>query len=187
MNTLRPALLLAAALALPAARADDSVKHQDAKPLAAAQVAIDKGQWKTATQRLLPLAKKGNPVAQWALARLLELPTPARDLPAALHWYGVLAEAGAPAAMEAVGLAHYLGRGTPEDLAQAADWFRKAGMAGEVGAQYILASMYERGQGVPQDDRLALSWYERAAAQNDEAAKVKAEQLRARTAPTAPP
>lgn len=185
MNALPSLLLSALLLALSPARADEGLTHPDALPLAAAQAAVDKAQWKTARQRLLPLARKGNPVAQWALARLLELPTPVRDLKAALHWFTVLADAGAPAAMEAVGLAHYLGRGTPENLPLAADWFRRAGNAGEVGAQYILATMYERGQGVPQDDRLALAWYERAAALGDEAAKAKAMQLRA-LPPTTP-
>lgn len=163
------ALLLCLFLALPV----HAVKHPDAKPLAQAQRAVDQQRWDEAQRRLLPLAKKGNPVAQWALARLLELPTPVRDLTQALHWYRELAEAGAPSAMEAVGLAHYLGRGTAEDPAQAAEWFRRAGNAGEVGAQYILATMYEKGHGVAQDLRLARSWYERAAAQGDPAARAK--------------
>lgn len=162
-------LVLCLFLAMPAA----ALEHPDAGPLAQAQQAVDQGRWREAKARLLPLARKGNPVAQWALARLLELPTPARDLKQALHWYTRLAEAGAPDAMEAVGLAHYLGRGTKEDLALAADWFRRAGNAGAIGAQYILATMYEKGQGVAVDERLARSWYERAAAQGDEAAKAK--------------
>jgi uncharacterized protein len=179
------ALLLATLLMAGPAWANDDITHQDAAPLQAAQEAVDRGQWKTARQRLLPLAQKGNPVAQWALARLLELPTPVRNLKQALHWYTQLAQAGAPAAMEAAGLAHYMGRGTPVDLPRAADWFRQAGNAGEVGAQYILATMYEKGQGVPLDERLALSWYERAAASGDDAAKVKVRQLKAQP-PTTP-
>jgi uncharacterized protein len=143
---------------------------------------VDQQRWQEAKRRLQPLAAKGNPVAQWALARLLELPTPVRDLNGALHWYTLLAESGAPAAMEATGLAHYLGRGTPEDLGKAADWFRLAGNAGEVGAQYILATMYEKGQGVPQDLRLARSWYERAAALGDPAARAKLKALPEETA-----
>ena len=169
------ALLLALALAGTAHAAD--IKHQDAKPLAQAQAAVDKGQWLEAKRRLQLLAVKGNPVAMWALARLLELPTPARDLRLALHWYTQLAEQGAPDALEAVGLAHFMGRGTPEDLSLAADWFRRAGNAGAVGSQFILASLYEKGQGVPQDLRLARSWYARAAAQGDEAAKAKLQVL----------
>jgi uncharacterized protein len=169
------ALLLALALYGSAQAAD--LKHQDAKPLAQAQAAVDKGRWLEARRRLQPLAAKGNPVAMWALARLLELPTPARDLKLALHWYLQLAEQGAPDAMEAVGLAYFLGRGAPEDLRQAADWFRRAGNAGAMGSQFILASLYEKGQGVPQDLRLARSWYERAAAQGDEAAKAKLQVL----------
>lgn len=176
------ALLLCLFIALPIG-AQPEVKHQDARPLALAQRAVDQGRWLEAKRRLLPLARKGNPIAQWSLARLLELPTPARDLAQALHWYRVLAEAGAPSAMEAVGLAHFLGRGTPEDLAQAADWFRQAGNAGQVGAQYILATMYEKGQGVPMDLRLARSWYERAAAQGDPAARAKLKVLPADETP----
>lgn len=154
-----------------------ALEHPDARRLAQAQLAVDRERWREARDLLLPLARAGNPVAQWSLARLLELPTKARDLKAALHWYRVLAEAGAPAAMEAVGLAHYLGRGTAENPAEAAEWFRRAGNAGEVGSQYILASMYEKGLGVAQDLRLARSWYERAAAHGDEAAKAKLQGL----------
>mgnify|MGYP003946022045 FL=1 len=174
-------LCLLLSLALPT----QALPGADAAPLARAQVAIDKGRWQKAQSRLLPLARKGNPVAQWALARLLELPTPVRDLGQALHWYTQLAEQGAPAAMEAVGLAHYLGRGTAEDPAQAAQWFRRAGNAGEVASQFILATLYEKGEGVERDERLALAWYERAAAQGDVAAKAKLNA--ARTTPTAPP
>lgn len=168
-------LLLSALIAAGPVHAE--LRHDDAAPLAAAQAAVDRGQWKLARDRLLPLARKGNPVAQWSLARLLELPTPARDLAAALHWYRVLGEAGAPGAMEAVGLAYYLGRGTAQDYAQAADWFRRAGNAGEVGAQYILATMYEKGLGVAVDPRLARSWYERAASRGDPAARAKLRHL----------
>jgi TPR repeat protein len=87
--------------------------------------------------------------------------------------------------MEAVGLAHYLGRGTAEDPAQAAQWFRRAGNAGEVASQFILATLYEKGEGVERDERLALAWYERAAAQGDVAAKAKLNA--ARSTPKAPP
>lgn len=180
MKALLFAILLAVSLLTTTASAQPDLTHPDAAPLAAAQQAVDRGQWKTARNRLLPLAQKGNPVAQWALARLLELPTPVRDLKAALHWYTQLADSGAPAAMEAAGLAHYMGRGTPVNLGRAAELFMQAGNAGEVGSQYILASMYEKGQGVPQDERLALAWYERAAAAGDDAAKVKARLLRER-------
>jgi TPR repeat protein len=171
------ALLLALAMALAVSEPAAEPTHQDAKPLAQAQAAVDKGRWLEARRRLQPLAAKGNPLAMWALARLLELPTPARDLKLALHWYTRLAEQGVPDAMEAAGLAYFLGRGVPEDLSLAAEWFRRAGNAGAVGSQFILASLYEKGQGVPQDLRLARSWYERAAAQGDEAAKAKLQVL----------
>lgn len=176
------ALLLCLLCCLFAGLPAQALTHPDAKPLAQAQRAVDQQRWAEAQRRLLPLARKGNPVAQWALARLLELPTPVRDLQQALHWYTVLAEAGAPAAMEAAGLAHYLGRGTEENAAKAADWFRLAGNGGQVGAQYILATMYEKGLGVPQDLRLARSWYERAAAQGDPAARAKLKVLPLETA-----
>lgn len=160
-------------------------------PLDRAQSAINGGRVAEAVRMLQPLARQGHEGAQWALARLLELPGRDRDLKAALHWYLKLADKGSPEAMEAVGLAYYMGRGVAENPAQAAEWFRQAGERGEAGSQYLLASMYETGLGLPRDLRLARAWYARAADQGDEAAAAKRDELDRRLdqdeAPTAPP
>jgi TPR repeat protein len=148
-----------------------------ADALDAAQQALDAGDRTQALRLLQAPATEGDRSAQWALAQLLELPGPTRDLKASLHWYGRLAQGGHAGAMEAIGLAHYLGRGAGQDFKQAAAWFRQAGERGELGSQYLLASMYEKGLGLPRDLRLAQSWYGRAAAQGDVAAAAKYEEL----------
>ncbi len=155
-----------------------------------AQHAIDAGRVGEAIGLLRPLAHQDHDGAQWALARLLELPGRQRNLGESLRWYGRLAAKGSPEAMENLGLAHYLGRGVPLDAAQAAEWFRQAGERGEVGSQYLLASMLEAGLGVPKDLRLARAWYARAAEQGDLAAAAKRDELDRRLdaeAATAPP
>lgn len=146
-------------------------------PLDQAQRAIDTGHVAEAVRVLQPLARQGHEGAQWALARLLELPGRDRDLKAALHWYLKLADKGSSEAMEAVGLAYYLGRGVAENPTLAAEWFRQAGERGEMGSQYLLASMYETGLGLPKDLRLARAWYARAADQGDAAAAAKRDEL----------
>jgi len=155
-----------------------------------AQHAIDRQRFGEALKALRPLAERGHFGAQLSLARLYELPIKERDLAASLHWYVQAAGQGSPDAMEAVGLAHYMGRGTPTDAAQAAEWFRLAADRGAEGAPYILATMYEKGEGVPRDLRLARGWYDRAASLNDAAAAARRDaldrQLDAEAA-TAPP
>ena len=75
---------------------------------------------------------------------------------------------------------YYLGRGVPRDYAAAAYWYGQAAEQGDAGAAYILASMYEHGDGVPQDDQRALRWYVEASAGGEPAARIKAEEMRAR-------
>ncbi len=175
------ALLIAALLVMCAAHA----KTPD-PALWQAQRAVQQGRTAEAIQRLLPLARKGHYGAQLSLAQLYELPGKARDLAQSLHWYTQAAAQGSPDAMEAVGLAFYMGRGTVADAAQAAEWFRQAGDRGSVAAQYILATMFEKGEGVPQDLRLARAWYDRAARQGDSAAATKRDAIDQQTPPTTP-
>jgi uncharacterized protein len=179
------ALLIALALnsavcaaAPPVARIDPGILK--------AQRAVQQGRVDLAISALQPLALRGHFGAQLSLAQLYELPGSTRDLTRALHWYTQAAGQGAPEAMEAVGLAFYMGRGVPADAAQAADWFRQAGDRGAVAAQYILGTMYEKGEGVPQDLRLARAWFDRAANQGDVAAAAKRDALDQMT-PTTPP
>jgi TPR repeat protein len=68
----------------------------------------------------------------------------------------------------------------PRDYAIAAYWYERAAEQGDTGAAYILASMYEQGDGVPQDEQRALRWYVEASADGEPAARIKAEELKAR-------
>ncbi len=168
--------LLAWTLAWASATASAAPPEVDPAVLRA-QHAIDRQRFDLALKALRPLAERGHFGAQLSLARLYELPIAERDLRASLHWYGQAASQGSAEAMEAVALAHYLGRGTPEDPVQAAEWFRMAADRGAEGAPYILATMYEKGEGVPKDLRLARAWYDRAARLNDAAAAARRDAL----------
>jgi TPR repeat protein len=145
--------------------------------LRTAQRAIDQQRFGAAIQALRPLAVRGHFGAQMSLARLYELPIKDRNLAASLHWFAQAARHGSAEAMEAVALAHYLGRGTPADARLAAEWFRLAAQHGAEASPYILATLYEKGEGVPQDLRLARAWYDKAARLNDLAAAARRDAL----------
>ncbi|WP_254218209.1 tetratricopeptide repeat protein, partial [Burkholderia multivorans] len=73
------------------------------------------------------------------------------------------------------------GRGTPRDNRQAFLWYKQAADAGEPTAQYVTASFYERGgDGVTRDLNIARAYYAAAAAQGDETAELKYQELSAR-------
>ncbi|WP_269508659.1 tetratricopeptide repeat protein [Burkholderia sp. IMCC1007] len=73
------------------------------------------------------------------------------------------------------------GRGTPRDNRQAFTWYKLAADAGEPTAQYVTASFYERGgDGVTQNLNIARAYYAAAAAQGDETAELKFNELSAR-------
>ncbi|KAF9353400.1 hypothetical protein BGX26_008841 [Mortierella sp. AD094] len=63
------------------------------------------------------------------------------------------------------GLAHYDGKGVPQDYLKANDCFLNAASQGYAAAQNKLGYMYRHGQGVPQDYPKAVEWYILAAYQ----------------------
>lgn len=60
---------------------------------------------------------------------------------------------------------------------------RKAAEQGNVSAQYILGIMYKESRGVAKDYAEAEKWYGKSAAQGDEYATTRLENLRQKTAP----
>lgn len=174
---MNPLLLLTLALLLASGHGVRAAPPRLDPALLRAQQAVDQQQFGRAIRALVPLAERGHFGAQLSLARLFELPIPQRDLAASLRWYARAAEHGSSEAMEAVALAHYLGRGTPVDMGVAAEWFRQAADRGAEAAPYILATMYDKGEGVPQDRRLARNWYDRAARLGDVAAAARRDAL----------
>ena len=68
------------------------------------------------------------------------------------------------------------GDGKP-DYSAAAKWFRRAAEYGVRDSQYNLAILYARGMGGPQDLTQAYAWFAAAAAQGDEDAGRKREEI----------
>ena len=82
------------------------------------------------------------------------------------------AERGMSDAANQLGMAYYLGHGTPKDLREAAKWIRAAAEKNDPAAQANLAALYDRGDGVPRDPEQALQWYLKAAKRGNDLAQV---------------
>ena len=120
-------------------------------------------------------AAQGLAPAQYRLGSLYEkgLGVP-RDLAQATTWYRKAALAGNIRAMHNLAVLTAEGgvSGKP-DYAIAAQWFRKAAEYGVRDSQYNLAILLARGLGVPQNLTLSYAWFAVAAAQGDEDAGKK--------------
>ncbi|TGE01463.1 SEL1-like repeat protein [Methylobacterium nonmethylotrophicum] len=108
-----------------------------------------------------------------------------RDQDKARLWYGRAAMQGHVRAMHnlAVMLAESGAVGGKPDYASAANWFRKAAEYGVRDSQYNLAVLLARGLGVTQDLNQAYGWFAAAAAQGDEDAGRKRDEVAGKLAP----
>lgn len=132
------------------------------------------GDFQAALHEWQPLAKAGNPQAQFALGQLYDLGRGVpRDDREAIRWYRMAAEQGYVRAETALGLHYARGRGVPQDMSQAIAWWRKGAEQGSPTAQYYLAEAYRYGTGVPQDLEAAQRWYWRADASGHVGARDK--------------
>jgi hypothetical protein len=97
--------------------------------------------------------------------------------PASFAELQALADHGAPAAENALGLLYAAGdekQGIKRDETEAARWFTKAAEHGSVPAQSKLGSLYWGGRGVKQDDNRAYFWTVLARASGDDASQALA-------------
>ncbi len=111
-------------------------------------------------------AKKGDPVAQFNLGVMYHKGKEiARDLQAALKWYGLAAAQGWPGAEANLGNMYYNGQGVRQDRVEALRLFRSAANKGDGLANAKLAFMYYNGEeGVlPRDFKKAVEWMRKAA------------------------
>ncbi|AWB21323.1 hypothetical protein DA075_10715 [Methylobacterium currus] len=108
-----------------------------------------------------------------------------RDQDKARLWYGRAAIQGHVRAMHnlAVMLAESGAAGGKPDYTSAATWFRKAAEYGVRDSQYNLAVLLARGLGVTQDLSQAYGWFAAAAAQGDDDAGRKRDEVAAKLAP----
>ena len=70
-----------------------------------------------------------------------------------------LAEEGDLAALNYLGVMHYLGYGRKRDVHAARKWFEIAANKGFAGAQFNLGNIYVNGEGVQQDFTKAYMWF----------------------------
>ncbi len=108
-----------------------------------------------------------------------------RDQEKARLWYGRAAMQGHVRAMHnlAVMLAESGAAGGKPDYSSAATWFRKAAEYGVRDSQYNLAVLLARGLGVTQDLPQAYGWFAAAAAQGDDDAGRKRDEVAGKLGP----
>jgi len=120
----------------------------------------------TEMQRLLPLAKQGDAVAQSELgvmyAKGLGVP---QDYDAALKWFRLAADDGYAKAQFNLGIMYDNGLGVQRNQVSAAKWFRMSADQGYDLAQFNLGYMYALGEGLPHDNAAGLKWLRLAADQ----------------------
>ena len=150
--------------------------------LTAGEAAYDKGDYATALAEFLPLAERGDAIAQLRLGYMYEF---GRGVPQndkeAIRWFCAAAEQGNENAQFTLGFLYEvgiyevgIGRGVRQDYKEAVRWYGMAAEQGNASAQFFLGCMYEEGWGVAQDYIQAHMWFNLAAANvfgNDEMAK----------------
>jgi len=143
--------------------------------LRAGQAAYDAGDYATALNEFLPLAQRGDAVAQldlgWMYFSGRGVPQDSKE---AVRWYRAAAEQGEPNAQVNLGWMYDHGRGVPQDYTEAVRWYRAAAEQGDSGGQVDLGRMYENGLGVSQDYIQAHMWFNLAAASGDATAAKEA-------------
>ncbi|WP_335645476.1 hypothetical protein [Methylobacterium durans] len=133
------------------------------------------------------LAASGYAPAQYKVAGHYEKGSGVvRDLGQAKLWYGRAAEQGHARSMHnlAVLYAENPGPSGRPDYATASSWFRRAAEFGVRDSQYNLAVLYARGMGVTQDLVQSYAWFSAAAAQGDEDAAKKRDDVGAKLPPS---
>ncbi|MCJ2090574.1 hypothetical protein MKK88_32015 [Methylobacterium sp. E-005] len=122
------------------------------------------------------LATAGYAPAQYKLAGQYEKGAGVvRDLDKAKLWYGRAADQGHARSMHnlAVIFAENPAANGKPDFASAASWFRQGAEYGVRDSQYNLGVLYARGMGLTQDLVQSYAWFAAAAAQGDEDAAKK--------------
>ena len=108
-----------------------------------------------------------------------------RDLAQAKLWYGRAAEQGHARSMHNLAVIYAenpTSAGKP-DYASAASWFRQGAEHGVRDSQYNLGVLYARGLGVGQDLVQSYGWFAAAAAQGDEDAGKKRDEVAGKLSP----
>lgn len=138
-----------------------------------AQAGIDEGMaayeradYTVALSEFQPLARSGDPAAQYRLGQMYFLGQGVATNPKeAAKWFKSAANKGNAGAQYHLGLLFDTGRGVKASAAEAAKWFRMAAEQNDPQAQFTLGYLYQDGHGVGKNGPEALRWYRRAAEQ----------------------
>ena len=109
-----------------------------------AEIAYKNGDFKTALKDLLPLAKNGNPIAQFDLGLMYAQGSGVeQDNKKALGWYLKAANQGYVYAQFNLGLMYSEGKGGAGSLKKAMSWYSKAAQQGDADAEFTVGAMYD--------------------------------------------
>jgi hypothetical protein len=128
--------------------------------------AYNRGDYATAYEEWLPLAKLGSAIAQTNLGIMyLQRRVAQQGYKEAFKWFRLAAEQGYANAQYNLGVMYHKGAGVRQDYKEVFKWFRLAAEQGIAEAQNNLGNMYTKGQGVRQDYKEAVKWFRLAAEQ----------------------
>lgn len=155
-----------------------ALPHAARADFAAAVAAYDRGDYETAFNEWLPLAKDDDPAAQRNVAHLYRQGLGVvQDFTEAAYWYRRAAYLGLTGAQSNLAAMYLRGQGVDENPEEAAYWFERAAVGGHILAQYNLGLMYSRGVGVRQSKPRAMAWLYLAAKSGHEQALATLSQM----------
>ena len=144
------------------------------RTLSIGRQAYERGDYAAAAKEFLPLAERGNVIAQFNLGVMYHdgrgVPL---DYQESVRWSRLAAEQGLADAQFNLSVMYAEGKGVEHDDKEAARWLRSAAEQGNALAQFNLGAMYLGDQGVPQDYKEAAKWYRLAADQGYEEAQFR--------------
>jgi uncharacterized protein len=144
-----------------------------ADELADARSAYEHGEFASAQNRFLPLAKKGDALAEFYLGLIHENGQGvAQNYKKAGEWYQKAANHGIAVAQNNLAMMYSQGKGLPQDHKQALKWFSKAAAQGSASAQLNIGIMYADGLGVYQNSLDAYIWATIATVHGDANSKI---------------
>ena len=124
-----------------------------------AAAAYKGGDYDTALQIFIPLAEKGDMIAQFNLAKMYRkgrgVP---KDYKTAVKWFTLSAEQGNAKAQYHLGVAHSFGLGVVPDYKIALKWFNRSAEQGNTFSQYHLSRLFYLRNGVKEDKVYAHMW-----------------------------
>jgi uncharacterized protein len=128
------------------------------------QEALQKKDYNTAFQELMPLAQKGDAKAQTILGKMYAMGQGVSQNQAeALKWFKKAAEKENAEAQFGIGVMYFKGQGVTQNYIEAMKWFKKAADHGHVRAQYNLGVIYYKGLSIPKNYIQAYMWWNVAA------------------------